>query len=72
MLEDGLSYPIRGDWIGRIVIGGILGLLTVLVIPAFLVVGYLVRVLEETVAGDEVPPEFTDWGGLLILTAIST
>jgi hypothetical protein len=72
MLEDGLSYPIRGDWIGRIVIGGILGLLTVLVIPAFLVVGYLVRVLEETVAGDEVPPEFTDWGGLLSKGAVGT
>ena len=65
MLEDGFSYPIRGDWIGRIVIGGILGLLSVLVIPAFLIVGYLVRVLEQTIGGDEVPPEFTDWGDLL-------
>jgi branched-chain amino acid transport system permease protein len=38
MLEDGLSYPIRGDWIGRIVIGGILGLLSVLLLPAFVIV----------------------------------
>ena len=72
MLEDGLSYPVRGDWVGRIVIGGILGLLSVLVIPAFLIVGYLVRVLERTIAGDEVPPEFTDWGELLMKGAIGT
>jgi hypothetical protein len=72
MLEDGLSYPIRGDWIGRIVIGGVLGFLTVLVVPAFLIVGYLVRVLEQTIGGDEVPPEFTDWGDLLMKGVIGT
>lgn len=72
MLEDGLSYPIRGDWIGRIVIGGILGFLSVLVIPAFLIVGYLVRVLETTIDGDETPPEFTDWGDLLAKGALGT
>ena len=65
MLEDGLSYPVRGDWVGRIIIGGVLGLLSVLVIPTFAVFGYLVRVLERTVAGDDEPPEFDDWGDLL-------
>ena len=72
MLEDGLSYPIRGDWVGRIVIGGVLGFLSVLVLPAFLIIGSLVRVLEKTIAGDEVPPEFTDWGDLLIRGVIGT
>ncbi|ELZ45104.1 hypothetical protein C463_06780 [Halorubrum californiense DSM 19288] len=65
MLEDGLSYPTRGDWVGRIIIGGVLGLLSVFVIPIFAVFGYLVRVLERTVAGEEETPEFTDWGDLL-------
>lgn len=65
MLEDGLSYPVRGDWLGRIVIGGVLGLLSFLVVPTFAVFGYLVRVLERTVAGDDAPPEFDDWGDLL-------
>ncbi|MDB9300719.1 DUF4013 domain-containing protein [Halorubrum ezzemoulense] len=65
MIEDGLSYPVRGDWVGRMVVGGVLGLLSVLVIPTFLVFGYLVRVLERTVAGDDEPPEFDDWGDLL-------
>jgi len=72
MLEDGFSYPLRDDWIGRIVIGGVLGFLTVLVVPAFLIVGYLVRVLEKTIGGDEVPPEFTDWGDLLMKGVIGT
>jgi hypothetical protein len=72
MLEDGFSYPLRDDWIGRIVIGGVLGFLSVLVVPAFLIVGYLVRVLEGTIRGDEVPPEFTDWGDLLMKGVIGT
>ena len=72
MLEDGFSYPLRDDWIGRIVIGGVLGFLSVLVVPAFLIVGYLVRVLEGTIGGDEVPPEFTDWGDLLMKGVIGT
>ncbi|MGQ3329429.1 MULTISPECIES: DUF4013 domain-containing protein [Halorubrum] len=72
MLEDGLSYPVRGDWIGRIAIGGILGLFSVLLLPAFIIVGYLVRVLEETIGGEDVPPEFTDWGDLLMKGVIGT
>ncbi|VTT86126.1 unknown [Halorubrum sp. DM2] len=72
MLEDGLGYPVRGDWVGRIIIGGVLGLLSVLVIPTFAVFGYLVRVLERTVAGEEVPPEFDDWGDLLAKGVVAT
>lgn len=72
MLEDGLGYPVRGDWVGRIVIGGLLGFLSVFVIPTFAVFGYLVRVLERTVAGEDVPPEFTDWGDLLAKGVVAT
>jgi len=72
MLEDGLSYPIRGDWIGRIIIGGVLGFLSVLLLPAFIIVGYLVRVLERTIGGEEVPPEFNEWGDLLMKGVMGT
>jgi hypothetical protein len=72
MLEDGLSYPVRGDWIGRIIIGGVLGFLTVFLLPAFVIVGYLVRVLERTIGGEEVPPEFDEWGDLLMTGVIGT
>jgi len=66
MLEDGLSYPVRGDWVGRILIGGGLAFLSALLFPAILLTGYWVRVLEKTVAGDESPPEFTEWGDLFV------
>ncbi|KOX97247.1 DUF4013 domain-containing protein [Halorubrum tropicale] len=72
MIEDGLSYPARGDWVGRIVVGGVLGFLSVLVIPTFAVLGYLVRVLERTVAGEEEPPEFTDWADLFVKGVVAT
>ncbi|MWV64764.1 DUF4013 domain-containing protein [Halorubrum sp. JWXQ-INN 858] len=72
MLEDGLSYPVRGDWIGRVIIGGVLGFFSWLVIPGFLLLGYLVEVLESTVAGSDTPPEFTDWGTLLVRGIVAT
>ncbi|GAB7091149.1 DUF4013 domain-containing protein [Halorubrum luteum] len=72
MLEDGLSYPVRGDWIGRVIIGGVLGFLSWLVIPAFLLFGYFVEVLESTVAGEETPPEFEEWGDLLVRGIVAT
>ncbi|SER58703.1 DUF4013 domain-containing protein [Natrinema salaciae] len=72
MLEDGLSYPVRGDWIGRILIGGVLSFLSVLLFPIFILMGYWVRVLEKTIAGEDEPPEFNDWGDLFVKGAIGT
>lgn len=66
MLEDGLSYPLRGDWIGRVAIGGILGFLSILVIPAFAISGYTLDVIRRTVAGEDEPPEWDDWGELIV------
>lgn len=66
MLEDGLSYPIRGEWVGRIIIGGVLSFFSFLLVPLIPLNGYLVSVLEQTVGGDETPPEFTDWGDLFV------
>lgn len=66
MLEDGLSYPLRDEWFGRILIGGILSYLSFLVIPVILINGYVLRVLKDTVDGKETPPEFTDWEWLFV------
>jgi len=65
MLEDGLGYPVRGEWIGRIIIGGVLGFFSFLVVPGFVLLGYLYRVLELTVRGEDTPPQFERWGYLL-------
>lgn len=72
MLEDGLSYPVRGEWVGRTAIGGILGLLSAFVLPAFFITGYLISVLETTVAGESDPPAFEDWGDLFVKGFVGT
>ncbi|WP_144900829.1 DUF4013 domain-containing protein [Halobellus captivus] len=67
MFADALSYPLDGDsWIRTILIGGLLSLLTVFVIPIFFLQGYYVRVLRGASHGDPEPPEFTDWGEMLV------
>ena len=65
MLEDGLSYPVRGEPIGRLIIGGVLGFLGFLILPLFALQGYLYKVLEGTINGENKPPEFTNWGELM-------
>jgi len=72
MFEDGMSYPVRGDWIGRIAIGGLLAIFSFLIIPAFLLVGYLIRVLNTTVRGIEEPPQFNEWGDLFVKGLVGT
>jgi len=72
MFEDGMSYPARGDWIGRIAIGGLLAAFSLLIIPAFLLVGYLIRVLKTTVGGAEEPPAFDEWGDMFIKGIVGT
>lgn len=65
--EDALQYPRNGDDpIKTILIGGVLGMLAFLVVPAFLVLGYLVRLLRSAMAGEAEPPVFDDWGDLLV------
>ena len=67
MIQDALDYPRTGDdWTKTVLIGGILSLLAVLVVPTVLVLGYLVRVLERTMHGDDHPPEFDEWGDMFV------
>lgn len=67
MLSDALSFPANSDdWLPTILVGGVLSLLGFLVLPAFVVQGYLIRVLRSAARGDEEVPSFTDWSGLLV------
>jgi hypothetical protein len=67
MIQEALEYPRTGDnWTRTVLIGGILSLLGVLVVPTILVLGYLVRVLERTMRGDDHPPTFDEWGDLFV------
>lgn len=65
MLSDALYYPTRSDdALMTILIGGVLTMLSFLVVPVFFVFGYFLRVLDRTVEGVDEPPKFDDWGDL--------
>ncbi|MFB6103403.1 MAG: DUF4013 domain-containing protein [Haloplanus sp.] len=65
-LEWVVTYPTNSeDWIKTILIGGVLTLLSILIVPAFLVYGYVLRVLRAGMNGAEEPPVFDDWETLL-------
>ncbi|PSQ04340.1 hypothetical protein BRC97_11530 [Halobacteriales archaeon QS_6_71_20] len=67
MLEDALRYPVNGDdRVATLVIGGLLLVFSFLILPAFVLQGYLLRVLRSAVAGEPSAPSFTDWGELLV------
>lgn len=66
-LETALRYPWNDGESGTtLVAGGILTLLGPLLVPAFLVLGYTLRVVESELTGDADPPRFEDWGALLV------
>lgn len=65
-IERVVTFPTNSDdWIKTILIGGVLTLFSVLIVPAFLVYGYVIRVLRAGIDGEEEPPVFDDWGTLL-------
>lgn len=67
MLEDAIRYPLNSDdRLATLVIGGALLLLSFLILPIFVVQGYLMRVLRSTAGGDTAAPSFTDWGELFV------
>lgn len=67
VFEAALRYPTNGETaVERLLIGGVLILLSVFVLPIFLVYGYLVRSLAAVAAGDEEPPAFDEWAELFV------
>ncbi|RZN60864.1 DUF4013 domain-containing protein [Methanonatronarchaeum sp. AMET6-2] len=66
MLKDGLTYPIEGDGaLKNILIGGILLIFSWLLIPAFIAIGYLIKVGSTTTQNKDLMPAFGDWFRLL-------
>lgn len=55
------------EWIVTVLIGGVLSLLSFLVIPIFLVAGYVVRAIRSNLDDEPEPPEFGNWGELLVV-----
>ena len=66
MFNESINYLRSSEeWVKTVLIGGVLSLLGFLIVPAILVVGYLMRVLRARMHGDEEPPVFDEWGDML-------
>lgn len=62
-----LLYPTeREAWLKTVLIGGVLVFFGFLLIPLFLVYGYVVRTIDESLSGASMPPVFEEWGTLLV------
>ncbi|MFB6361022.1 MAG: DUF4013 domain-containing protein [Halobacteriales archaeon] len=67
MLTEALEFPFESDdWLQTVLIGGVLSLLSFLIVPGILVNGYLLRMVRAGVQADETPPKFGDWVDLFI------
>jgi hypothetical protein len=65
-LETAIRYPMESDdWLKTVAIGGVLLILSFLVLPAIAVYGYLVTVIRDSLNSESDPPTFENWGGLL-------
>lgn len=61
-----LKYPMESDdWVKTVAIGGVAIILSIFIVPYFLVTGYLVRAIRAGMDGAEEPPVFDEWGALL-------
>ncbi|MFB6159762.1 MAG: DUF4013 domain-containing protein [Haloferacaceae archaeon] len=70
MIRDSLDYLRESDdALKTVVIGGVLMAFSWLLVPLFLVMGYVVRVLRRTAAGNDDAPVFDDWEELAVTGA---
>jgi len=66
-IENAVTYPMESDdWVVTVLIGGVLSVLSFLLIPLFIVYGYLVRAIRANFEGKPEPPAFGDWGELTV------
>ena len=67
MLQESLEYLWKSEKnVETILIGGVLTLLSFLILPMILVAGYTVRVLDRSAHGGEEAPIFDDWGAMFV------
>jgi hypothetical protein len=61
---DSLEYPSRE--LKRVVALGIVFLFSILIIPAFLLLGYALRIIRKTMEGENKPPAFDELGAMFV------
>ncbi len=64
IISDAAKYP-SSEW-KKVIILGILFILSFVIIGIFFVLGYFLRILKSTIAGIDELPEFDDWGDMFV------
>ncbi len=64
IVSDSIKYP-TSDW-KKVIILGLLFLISFLIVPLFLVLGYGFRALKASIAGADDLPEFDEWGDMFV------
>ncbi len=64
VISDSLRYP-TSNW-SKVVILGVLILFSFLIIPLFLALGYLFRVVKTSLEGVDELPNFVAWGRMMV------
>ncbi|MGB9199977.1 DUF4013 domain-containing protein [Methanobacterium sp.] len=64
IISNAVKYP-SYDW-KKVIILGILFILSFIIIGIFFVFGYYLRIVKSTIAGIDELPEFEDWGNMFI------
>jgi len=63
-IGESIKYPTTdNDWIKKVVIGGILGMIPIV---NFIVQGYYLKILKGSIENKSGMPEWEDWGNLFI------
>jgi len=61
VLKSAIRYPIQDNWVSRLLVGGLLTATSIILLPMFTLLGYSLRILEDSVDGYPDPPEFEDY-----------
>ncbi|PKL66851.1 MAG: hypothetical protein CVV28_09030 [Methanobacteriales archaeon HGW-Methanobacteriales-1] len=64
IISDSIKYP-TSDW-KKILILGFMFLISFLIVPIFLVMGYGFRALKASIAGSDELPEYDEWGEMFV------
>ena len=64
IISDSIKYP-SSNW-GKVLILGVIMIASILIVPIFLLMGYLFRIIKATLAGLDELPEFDEIGEMFV------
>ncbi len=64
IISDSIKYP-SSNW-GKVLILGVIMIASILIVPIFLLMGYIFRIIKATLAGLDELPEFDEIGEMFV------